>query len=225
MAFKLQPLNQEEYQMKIVEDLGQVPSKTNPSRSYRHAIFECSICHSHFEARATGTAAKNQTKCSTCAKTKFRQSDHPLYAIWNGIKQRCYSPARKDYHKYGGKGVTMCDEWKDDPKLFIEWCEANGWIPGLVVDKDIKSAQLGISPAIYSPETISFITTQENAEEANAKVVLQYTLDGDLICEHHSVTSATLSLGKPKTSKAAIANCCRGLTHTAFNYKWKYKNT
>lgn len=223
MAFKQQPLNQTEYVMKIIKDLGQVPSKSNPNRSYRHAIFECPVCNSHFEARATGSMAKKQSKCGTCASSNLRQTTHPLYAIWNGIKQRCYSPARKDYHKYGGKGVTMCDEWKDDPVAFITWCEANGWSPGLVVDKDIKSAQLGISPAIYSPATISFITVQQNAEEANAKAVLQFDLDGTFIAEHVSATAAALSCNKTKAAKSSIANCCRGITHTAFGFKWKYK--
>lgn len=225
MAFKQTPLNPDEYKMTLIKDLGNVPSKSNPLRFYRHAIFECPICKRHFEARATGTAAKNQTKCSSCVSSKLRKSDSQLYSIWNGIKQRCYSPARKDYHKYGGKGVTMCEEWKDNPTAFIEWCETNGWKPGLVIDKDIKCRELGITPAIYSPETISFITIQENAEEANNKPVLQLDLEGNILAEYVSATNAAISQGKPKASKAAIANCCRGITKTAFGYKWKYKNT
>lgn len=221
MAFKQQPLDPSSYAMKLIKDLGQVPSKSNPNRSFRHAIFECPICLSHFEARAVGTKAHTQESCINCIGS-HKLSKDPLYAIWNGIRQRCYNPKRKDYHKYGGKGVTMHPEWINSPVLFIEWCKNNGWSPELVIDKDIKSSELGINPPIYSPSTISFITPTENAKAANAKKVLQYSLDNELIAEHDSCTDAALSLGKPKTAKSSIANCCRELTHTSFGFIWKF---
>ena len=223
MAFTQQPLIPSNYKMKLIKDLGQVPSKGNPNRSYRHAIFECPICNTHFECRATGTKAHNQESCGVCAKTKHNLYKHPLYPIWNGIIQRCYNTKRKDYPRYGGAGVTVFSLWKDSPLEFITWCEANGWEPGLVVDKDIKSKELGLTIHIYSPDTVSFITTQENAHEANAKTVLQFTLDGILLNEYSSCTSAALSLGKPKAFKSAIANACRGTTKSSLGFIWQFK--
>lgn len=221
MAFKQQPLIQENYVMKIIQDLGQVTSKSNPKRTVRHAIFECPVCKQHFEARAVGSKSHTQASCSSCTGT-HNLSKHPLYAIWNGIRQRCYNPKRKDYHRYGGAGVTMDPLWKDDVNAFITWCLANGWNNSLVIDKDIKSKALGISP-IYSPDTLSFITLQENAKAANAKAVSQYTLDNVFIQDHESCTDAALSLGKDKTAKSSIANCCREVANTAFGFKWKFK--
>lgn len=220
MSYRIQPLNQSEFKMKIIKDLEMVASKTNPKKFNRHAIFECTSCKEHFEARATGKAAKNQTTCINCAG-KHKLSTHPLYAIWNSIKQRCYNPKRKDYHKYGGKGVTMYEPWINDVTAFIEWSLANGWKSGLVIDKDIKSKELGIVP-IYSPDTLSFITTKENAYEANAKKVAQYTIDGDFIQEFISCVEAAEYLGKPYSFKTNIASCCRGINHTAGGFKWKY---
>jgi hypothetical protein len=221
MAFTQQPLKPEEYAMRIIEDLGQCFSG---KRKYRYAIFECTKCLKHFKARATGEAAKKQLVCHDCTLNPKETTKHPLYAIWNGIKQRCYSPKRKDYHKYGGKGVKMCDEWKNDAQAFIDWCLDNGWHKSLVVDKDIKCRELSITPAIYSPETISFITVQQNAHEANAKEVLQLDKDtNQVISTYESCVSAAISLGKPKTAKSSIANCARGITKTSFGYKWKYK--
>jgi hypothetical protein len=116
----------------------------------------------------------------------------------------------------------MADEWKDDPSAFISWCKANGWDSSLVIDKDIKSKELGIEPAVYSPDTVSFITAQENAEAANAKTVYQFTLEGKFVKTFESTVKAALALGKPTTSKSSIANCCRGVTHTAFGFVWRY---
>ncbi len=36
---------------------------------------------------------------------------HPLYGLWNSMKQRCFNPNTKDYKKYGGRGITVCKEW------------------------------------------------------------------------------------------------------------------
>jgi hypothetical protein len=223
MAFTQQPLNQEDFYMKIVEDLGRTTANENTTNLGRYVIFECPECLSHFKARVGGAMAKKQRSCGVCANANKRMTTHPLYPIWNGIRQRCYNPLRKDYHKYGGKGVTMADIWKDDPAAFISFCENNGWSADKVIDKDIKSRELGISPAIYSPETLSFISHQENAEEANGKAVLQYDLDGNFIQEYPSTVKAALSLGKATQAKSSIANCCRGLTKTSFGFIWKYK--
>lgn len=223
MSFKQQPLNQEDYAIKIITDLGRLESKEGSGKFARYALCECSQCKTHFRLRMGSTKAKQQTVCIDCSVSKHNISRTPLYAVWNGIHQRCYNPKRKDYPRYGGIGVTMCEEWKDDPFAFHTWCLANGWKPGLVVDKDIKCKELGISPAIYAPHTVSFITPLENAIEANGKQVDQYDLDGNLLNTFDSNTDAAVSLGKPRSSKSAIANAARGVTKTAFGFKWKYR--
>ena len=44
---------------------------------------------------------------------------HPLYKTWTGIKNRCYNQRNKDYPKYGGRGITICDRWKDSFDTFV----------------------------------------------------------------------------------------------------------
>lgn len=223
MAFSQKPLNQAEYTMTIIEDLGKTTARPDTIALARYAIFECTKCAKHFKARCGGASAKKQTTCRECTLSGSQNYKHPLYAIWNGIKQRCYSKKRKDYKRYGGIGVTMCDEWKHNVDLFIDWCLNNGWNKGLVIDKDIKCRELGISPTIYAPHTISFVTVQQNAKEANAKVVIQYTLGGEFVAEHESVVDALSSLGTSCCSSSSIANCCAGRNHTSYGFKWKYK--
>jgi len=219
MAYKQQPLNQDEFNMKIIKDLGITTASSTSIKKSRYAIFECTKCTNHFKARATGATARKQTTCRDCTLSKNQYYKHPLYAIWNGIVQRCYSTKRKDYHKYGGKGVTMCAEWRNDSTAFIDWCLGNGWNNTLVIDKDIKSRELEVHP-IYSPDTLSFISTQQNAEEANAKIVEQYSTDGALLQEYPSASNAALHMDVVKSS---IANCCRGILPTCKGYVWKYK--
>ena len=84
-------------------------------------------------------------------------SSHPLYEVWTGIKMRCYNVNNCGYKNYGGRGITMCDEWKNDFKAFVDWAIENGWRKGLFIDKDIKG-----DSKIYSPETCSIVTRAEN---------------------------------------------------------------
>jgi len=45
----------------------------------------------------------------------------PEYKIWKGIKKRCYNKNETHYDKYGGRGIVMCDEWKDSFIAFYEY--------------------------------------------------------------------------------------------------------
>ena len=97
MAFKQQPLKQSEYSMTIIKDLGRTTATEHTKALARYAVFECTECSKHFKSRCGGKAAKEQLTCVECTKSKRGTVYHPLYAIWNGIKQRCYNPKRKDY--------------------------------------------------------------------------------------------------------------------------------
>lgn len=44
---------------------------------------------------------------------------HPLYSIWCGIKKRCHSEKCNTYAYYGARGITVCDEWREDFESFV----------------------------------------------------------------------------------------------------------
>ena len=96
---------------------------------------------------------------------KHGYSKHPLYNTWNHMWRRCHVSTDPTFSYYGGKGVTVCEEWRNDRVAFIEWGISNGWEPGLELDKDILCAQRGITPSTYSPDTCQFISKASNAKE------------------------------------------------------------
>lgn len=77
-------------------------------------------------------------------KYKHGKTGHKLHNVFNGMKQRCYDPNHVRYGKYGGKGITICDEWLRDFMSFYDWCMENGWKEGLTVDR--IDHDLGYSP-------------------------------------------------------------------------------
>lgn len=59
---------------------------------------------------------------STHRKSKIR-----LHTVWKSMKTRCYNPHSNYYRRYGGRGITICNEWKDDFQAFYDWAMANGY--------------------------------------------------------------------------------------------------
>ena len=62
-------------------------------------------------ARTRDYYAKNQTELLAYAKDFRDNRMHPEYKIWDGIKQRCLNETSHAYHRYGGRGITICDRW------------------------------------------------------------------------------------------------------------------
>lgn len=58
-----------------------------------------------------------------------------LGRVFDGMKQRCNNPNNKNYEKYGGRGIRICTEWLNDPKIFFDWAIKNGYKEGLSIDR------------------------------------------------------------------------------------------
>ena len=67
--------------------------------------------------------------------TKHGQSGTRLHRIWRGMRVRCYDENHHSYAHYGLKGITICEEWKDNFQTFYEWAIANGYNDGLSIDR------------------------------------------------------------------------------------------
>lgn len=80
------------------------------------------------------------------------RSNNPLYGIWTNMKSRCYSPTAKYYPEYGGRGITVCDEWLNDFPAFESWARSSGYAKGLSIDRE--NNQLG-----YTPENCRWVTS------------------------------------------------------------------
>lgn len=87
---------------------------------------------------------------------KHGLSKHPLYRIWTGIKNRCFYENGKGYKDYGGRGITLCQQWQNDFFCFYEWCTNNGWMKGLQIDRYPNNN------GNYEPGNIRFVTHREN---------------------------------------------------------------
>jgi hypothetical protein len=58
-----------------------------------------------------------------------------LYSIWRGMRKRCHDPLDTSYVRYGAKGVTICNEWKENYLAFRDWALENGYRDDLTIDR------------------------------------------------------------------------------------------
>lgn len=86
-----------------------------------------------------------------------------LYNLWLNMKDRCYNKNNNHYSSYGGRGIKVCDEWKDDYLTFRDWCISNGYREeirksgrnNLTIDRiDVNGN--------YEPSNCRFLTNREN---------------------------------------------------------------
>ena len=92
----------------------------NPTRS-------CG-CQSIKATRRTGYAN------ATHGYTRGDGPKHPLYITWRNMRVRCYKETSKDYYLYGGRGITVCERWRDSFENFLADM-GQGWSPGLTLDR------------------------------------------------------------------------------------------
>lgn len=86
-----------------------------------------------------------------------------LYSLWISMKDRCYNENNVHYHSYGGRGISVCEEWKNDYISFRNWCISNGYREeirksgrnNLTIDRiDVNGN--------YEPSNCRFLTNKEN---------------------------------------------------------------
>lgn len=91
------------------------------------------VLGSHLRAgnsKSCGCLRVDQAK----ANRKHGMAESLAYKRWESIKQRCFNPSNPSYRNYGGRGVTMCDEWVSSFEAFYAHVgECPG--PGLSLDR------------------------------------------------------------------------------------------
>lgn len=95
------------------------------------------------------------------------------YRIWLMMKNRCFNKRCDRYNDYGGRGITVCDEWRNDFKAFYDWAMSNGYSDELTIDRINNDGN-------YEPTNCRWITVkQQNRNSRHNKLL---TLNGVTHC-------------------------------------------
>lgn len=114
-----------------------------------------------------------QPDVARITKTTHGLSKHPLYLVYHEMLRRCYVPTNHGYKDYGGRGITVCDEWQENFVTFFEWAIEAGWEEGLSLDR--KKNNNG-----YSPKNCRFAT--RGVQNRNTRRNKMITAFGETKC-------------------------------------------
>ena len=111
------------------------------------AMYECTECKKEVKAQKEHVIKNNQKTCRSCASKKHGMNKNKHYDRYCKMIARCYDKNNKNFERYGGRGITVCDEWRYDILEFIKWAE-NTYVEGNTLDRENNEME-------YSPENCS----------------------------------------------------------------------
>lgn len=175
------------------------------SRMKRKALFECPFCAMHFECMINKIQTGKTKSCGCYSKTQdglayIGNQETPLHWIWRTMLSRCSNPNNKNYKHYGGRGISVCQEWQQSFVNFYKWALSNGYDQGLQIDRKNNNGN-------YEPSNCRFVTCQVN--QSNKRTNRYCVLDNSKI----TVAEAARRLG---LSHSTVLNWYTGLHPNKF---------
>lgn len=156
-------------------------STGNEKHSYWLCLCDCGAVK---HVRSDHLLNKKIRSCGCLIKTihpaNFISSNaRRLRGIYENMLRRCYNQSADMYPRYGGRGITVCNEWRNNFRSFVDWSETHGYKKGLSIDRIDNDKG-------YSPDNCRWATMQEqqNNRSNNRKIEFMGTVYSvhDLAC-------------------------------------------
>lgn len=147
----------------------------------KHTYWLC-VCECGNLVEVYGNSLKNgNTKSCGCLHKEtisslnctHHKSNVKLYKVWNAMKQRCHNKNNKRYKDYGGRGIAVCSEWKDDFMSFYNWALSNGYKDNLTIDRINNNGN-------YEPNNCRLVDKKQQARNRRSNIT--YTINGETKC-------------------------------------------
>lgn len=123
-------------------------------------LCECK-CGNEVTVTSRSLLSGNTRSCGCLHKQQLSERNYKhggthsrLYRIYRNMITRCNNPKAIEYKNYGGRGITVCDEWSSSFIAFRTWAGNNGYSDSLTIDRIDTNGN-------YEPSNCRWITLQE----------------------------------------------------------------
>lgn len=147
---------------------------THKKRPNGARIYKCKCECGNVSCVDVYSLRNGNTKSCGCLANPYgvtATNNKRLYHSWCDMNRRCYDINGKNYKDYGGRGITVCDKWKNDFIAFYNWAIANGYNDTLTIDRiDVNGN--------YEPNNCRWVNweTQRNNKRTTIKIVINGTV-------------------------------------------------
>lgn len=109
-----------------------------------------------------------------------------LYDVWKTMRQRCNNSKNVSYHNYGGRGISVCEEWENSFQSFYDWSMSNGYSDNLTIDRiDVNGN--------YCPENCRWTDRQVQANNTRVNHRITYNGETHSMAEWARITGMSYS--------------------------------
>lgn len=141
----------------------------------RQALWLCKCDCGNYCEMASGTLTRKRNDHSYGCLAKEHLADMAknnvthgmtrtrLYGCYKAMKSRCYREKDIHYNAYGKRGIVVCEEWKNNPKAFVEWALANGYNDDLTLERIDVNGNYEPSNCTWIPMAEQYKNKQSNA--------------------------------------------------------------
>ncbi|MDG1315205.1 MAG: hypothetical protein P8P29_06765 [Flavobacteriaceae bacterium] len=141
-------------------------------RSYKYeCLCECGnikhIRRSELKKGTTNSCGCIRKEQLIARNTSHGDSKSRLYEIWSGIKKRCTNPKAHNYIRYGGRGITVCNDWFNSYESFKKWALLNGYSDTLTIERKNNNLH-------YTPDNCKWATVKEQNRNKRSNVNITY---------------------------------------------------
>lgn len=154
-------------------------------KAYKKDKFTYWLCEcdcGNYTTVERGNLRSGHTKSCGCLQKEMHKAPnhllrkHRLYNIWTLMKTRCYNPNSKLYKYYGKRNIKVCEEWKNNIKIFYDWAMANGYQDNLTIDRiDVNGN--------YEPSNCRWVSRKTQSRNLRSNITYTYNNETHCISE------------------------------------------
>jgi hypothetical protein len=173
--------------------------KEGQSNAYCRCLCDCGIekivRETHLKSGAIKSCGCLSREIASKNNSTHGERKTRLYSIWTNMKSRCYVESYTGFHKWGGRGIAVCDEWRNSYGTFRTWALLNGYNDNLTLDRIDNNGD-------YAPENCRWVSMKQQNRNRRNTTMLEHNGEVKSLSEWSEITGIPMGTLRYRISTA-----------------------